>query len=69
MSERERTEARNVSMYPSQWDIVEQAAQEIQNVVGGPLNVSLGLRVIVDRYVLRSADDQPVQAEKDPATG
>lgn len=65
MSERERTEVRNVSMYPNQWAVVERAAQEAQNVVGGPLNVSLGLRVIVDQYERVVASSQ----QSDPAVG
>lgn len=45
-----RVAARNVSMYPHQWNVVERVARNIAEVVGGRPNVSLGLRRIVEVY-------------------
>jgi hypothetical protein len=42
----ERMERRNVSIYPRQWDIVDEKACEI----GSPANTSAGLRAIIAEY-------------------
>ena len=43
-------EARNVSMYPAQWAVVDTVAKQIARLFGGKVNTSLGLRQIVQEY-------------------
>jgi len=44
--EKEKVERRNVSIYPSQWRIIDAKAKES----GSPGNTSAGLRALIAEY-------------------
>lgn len=50
MSKNKRVEARNVSMYPEEWEAVDQAAHERGFVTGRGPNTSLMLRQIIREW-------------------
>ncbi len=51
MGENERVVAKNVTMYPAQWRVVERKAVEIATVVGGRPATSTGLQKIIREYL------------------
>jgi hypothetical protein len=62
MSERERVEARNVSMYPDEWEAIDRAAGEQGFVTSRGPNTSLMLRQIV-RSWQQAQRPQPAELE------
>lgn len=50
MSERETVEARNVSMYPTQWKLVDRLALDLAVMTGSTPQTSVALRKIISEW-------------------
>ena len=60
----ERVEARNVTMYPSQWQVVDKMAAEVARLTGGKAETSAGLRLVVERF-RELSEARPVEAARE----
>jgi hypothetical protein len=62
--ETEKVEARNISMYRSQWIKVERLAKAIAQLTGSKENASAAMRRIVDEYREPQICPTPVAIEE-----
>jgi len=62
MEQMERVERRNISIYPSQWAIIDRKAAD----VGNPHNSSAGLKALIAEYERIKSTPAP-QPTQEPA--
>jgi hypothetical protein len=65
MADRDRVEARNVSMYPDEWEAVDQAAARLGFLTSRGPNTSLMLRQIVRGWRELLTGDQMAEIRAD----